>query len=94
MNNNDITLNINHYPGAAMYAKSHNISFKQLVESFLMTFPVPSLGDETIDGDLLEQIDESLMAHTFQSAHQDYLAGKCVPNSQVVDYIKKELGWT
>ena len=36
--NNDLVIDINQYPGAAMYAKLHNISFKQLVENFLMKF--------------------------------------------------------
>lgn len=41
--NNDLVLNIDQYPGAAMYAKLHNISLKQLVENFLMKFQMPSV---------------------------------------------------
>lgn len=43
--------------------------------------------------DFLEVLDEDLMKRAFEAAHQDYLAGCCIPNSQVVDYIKSELGW-
>ena len=41
----------------------------------------------------LDVLDENLMRETFEMAHQDYLDGHFVPNSQVVDYIKGELGW-
>ena len=43
--------------------------------------------------DYLDSLDEDLMKQTFEAAHQDYLAGRCIPNSQMVDYIKSELGW-
>ncbi len=38
--NSELILDTNQYPGAMMYAKSHNISLKQLVENFLMKFQV------------------------------------------------------
>lgn len=41
----------------------------------------------------LDVLDENLMRETFELAHQDYLDGHSVSNSQVVDYIKGELGW-
>ena len=41
----------------------------------------------------LDALDENLMRETFELAHQDYLDGHFVLNSQVVDYIKGELGW-
>lgn len=41
----------------------------------------------------LDALDENLMRETFGLAHQDYLDGHFVSNSQVVDYIKGELGW-
>lgn len=41
----------------------------------------------------LDVLDENLMRETFELAHQDYLDGHFVSNSQVVDYIKGELGW-
>lgn len=41
----------------------------------------------------LDVLDENLMRETFELAHQDYLNGHFVSNSQVVDYIKGELGW-
>ena len=41
----------------------------------------------------LDVLDENLMRETFEMAHQDYLDGHFVSNSQVVDYIKGELGW-
>lgn len=41
----------------------------------------------------LDVLDENLMRETFGLAHQDYLDGHFVSNSQVVDYIKGELGW-
>lgn len=40
--NNDFVIDANQYPGAVMYAKLHNISFKQLVENLLMKFQVSS----------------------------------------------------
>ncbi len=89
--NNELLIDINQYPGAMMYAKLHNISFKQLVENLLMRFQTPSAQVET--DEFLDAIDENLMKKTFETAHQDYLAGRCIPNSQVVDYIKNELGW-
>lgn len=36
--NGNIEINISHYPGVAMYAKLHNISFKQLVDILLKKF--------------------------------------------------------
>ena len=94
--NNELLIDINQYPGAVMYAKLHNISFNQLVDNFLAKFQVPSAQAETSKentDEFLETIDEQLMMQTFETAHQDYLAGRCIPNSQVVDYIKSELGW-
>ncbi len=93
--NNELLIDINQYPGAAMYAKLHNISFKQLVENLLMKFQYPSTADdETFAPEsYLESLDEDLMKQTFEAAHQDYLVGRCIPNTQVVDYIKNELGW-
>ena len=41
----------------------------------------------------LDALDENLMRETFELAHRDYLDGHFVSNSQVVDYIKGELGW-
>lgn len=35
---NDIVIDTSQYPGAARYAKLHNITFKQLVESLLQKF--------------------------------------------------------
>lgn len=37
----------------------------------------------------LDVLDENLMRETFELAHQDYLDGHSVSNSQVVDYIKE-----
>lgn len=74
-----------------MYAKLHNVSISQLVEKYLSRLQIPKAQTETED--YLDGIDEELMKQTFETAHQDYLAGRCVPNSQVVDYIKGELGW-
>ncbi len=94
--NNNLVIDINQYPGAAMYAKLHNISFKQLVENLLMKFQTPSIEADTLDIDteeFLDSLDEDLMKQAFEAAHQDYLAGRCVPNSQVLDYVKGELGW-
>ncbi len=36
--NSNIVIDIKQYPGAAMYAKMHNISFKQLIDNFLKKF--------------------------------------------------------
>ena len=91
---NTITVDSNIYRGAEIYAKLHNISVDRLVEKYLMTFQMPSsesLNKES--DDYLDSLDEDLMKQTFEAAHQDYLAGRCIPNSQVVDYIKSELGW-
>ena len=41
----------------------------------------------------LNALDENLMRETFELAHQDYLDGHFVSNSQLVDYIKGELEW-
>lgn len=38
----NLIIDTNQYPGAAMYAKLHNISVKQLIENFLMKFPMPT----------------------------------------------------
>lgn len=92
--NNELVLNINQYPGAVMYAKLHNISIKQLVENFLMKFQATSEeADVAETAEYLDGLDENLMKQTFEAVHQDYLAGRCIPNSQVLDYVKSELGW-
>ena len=93
---NTITVDSKIYRGAEIYAKLHNISVDRLVEKYLMTFQVPSSESESMTkeaDEYLDSLDEDLMKRTFEAAHQDYLAGRCVPNSQVVDYIKSELGW-
>ena len=90
-----ITVDSKIYRGAEIYAKLHNISVDSLVEKFLMKFQISS-ESETVSkesDDVLDALDENLMRKTFEAAHQDYLSGRCVPNSQVVDYIKSELGW-
>ncbi len=46
-------------------------------------------GEENV----LDQIDENLMRQCFELAHQEYLAGKGTPNSEIVDRVKEELGW-
>lgn len=91
-----ISIDSDIYKGAEMYAKLHNISVERLVENFLLTFQKPSSEIETVAEDsdeFLDALDEDLMKQTFEAAHQDYLAGRCIPNSQMVDYIKSELGW-
>ncbi len=93
---NTITVDSKIYRGAELYAKLHNISVDHLVENFLLTFQKTSLESESVTkdtDDFLDSLDEKLMRKSFEAAHQDYLAGRCVPNSQVVDYIKSELGW-
>lgn len=92
--NEELLIDINQYPGAMMYAKLHNISFRQLVENFLTKFQTSSVDEDVSDTEkYLETVNAKLMRQTFESAHQDYLAGRCIPNSQVLDYIKSELGW-
>lgn len=93
---NTITIDSKIYKGAEMYAKLHNISVERLVEKFLQTFLKPSSESESItevSEKFLDALDEDLMKQSFEVAHQDYLAGRCIPNSQMVDYIKSELGW-
>lgn len=46
----------------------------------------------TVTEDFLEALDEDLMKRTFEAVHQDYLAGRCIPNSQLIDYMKNKLG--
>ena len=90
-----ITVDSKIYRGAEIYAKLHNISVDSLVEKFLMKFQISSESETASkeSDDVLDALDENLMRKTFEAAHQDYLSGRCVPNSQVVDYIKSELGW-
>ena len=90
-----ITIDSKIYKGAEIYAKLHNISVDSLVEKFLMKFQISSESETASkeSDDVLDALDENLMRKTFEAAHQDYLSGRCVPNSQVVDYIKSELGW-
>lgn len=93
---NTITVDSKIYKGAEIYAKLHNISVDRLVEKYLMTFQIHSSETESMpqeSDEYLDSLDEDLMKRTLEAAHQDYLAGRCVPNSQVVDYIKSELGW-
>ncbi len=94
--NNDLLIDINQYPGAVMYAKSHNISFKQLVENLLMRFQIPSVQSESLELDteeFLDAIDENLMKKTFETIHQDYLAGKCKAHKQVMAEMMEKRGW-
>ena len=94
--NNDLVLNIDQYPGAAMYAKLHNISLKQLVENFLMKFQMPSVQTESLNvntEEFLDSIDEKLMKKTFEKIHQDYLAGKCKTHEQVMAEMLEKRGW-
>ena len=90
-----ITVDSKIYKGAEIYAKLHNISVDSLVEKFLMKFQISSESETASkeSDDVLDALDENLMRKTFEAAHQDYLSGRCVSNSQVVDYIKSELGW-
>ena len=92
--NDNLLIDMNQYPGAVMYAKSHNISFRKLVDNLLSKFPTTSIQEEVQDTEKdFEGIDEKLLMQTLEAAHQDYLAGRCVPNSEVLDYIQSELGW-
>lgn len=92
--NDNLLIDVNQYPGAVMYAKSHNISFRQLVDNLLSKFPTTSIPEDVHDTEkYLEGIDEKLMIQTFESAHQDYLDGRCVPNSKILDYIQSEQEW-
>ena len=94
--NNELLIDINQFPGAAMYAKLHNISFKQLVENLLMKFQTFSTESEVMTADtddFLDAIDENLMKRTFETIHQDYLEGKCKPHEQVMSEIMEKRGW-
>ena len=94
--NNNVVLDADKYPGAVLYAKSHNISFKQLVENLLMRYQVPSDSQESSHvetEDFLDSIDGNLMKHTFEAIHLDYLAGKCKPHEDVVSEMIEKRGW-
>ncbi len=94
--NGELLIDINQYPGAVMYAKLHNISFKQLVENLLMKFQAPMVQAETLNletEEFLDSIDENLMKRTFETIHQDYLAGKCKTHGQVMAAIRERRGW-
>ena len=96
MSMNTIAIDSNIYKGAEMYAKLHNISVEHLVETLLKQFQSVSVKSQSFvesADSYLDALDEKLMCETFEMAHQDYLDGHFVPNSQVVDYIKGELGW-
>lgn len=38
-------------------------------------------------------LDEDLMRRAAEYAHKQYLEGKCIPHSEVMDRIKEEMGW-
>lgn len=91
-----IAIDSNIYKGAEMYAKLHNISVEHLVETLLKKLQTVSVKSQTSVESVesyLDALDENLMCETFEMAHQDYLDGHFISNSQVVDYIKGELGW-
>lgn len=91
-----IAIDSNIYKGAEMYARLHNISVEHLVETLLkklQTVSVKSQSSVESAESYLDALDENLMRETFELAHQDYLDGHFVSNSQIVDYIKGELGW-
>lgn len=93
---NTIATDSNIYKGAEIYAKLHNISVEHLVETLLEKFQAVSVKSQpSVESSrsYLDALDENLMRDTFKLAHQDYLDGHFVSNSQVVDYIKGELGW-
>ena len=54
-----ITIDVNQYPEAAMYAKLHNISFKQLVENLLMKFQTPTVAENQPLGGCLKGVESS-----------------------------------
>lgn len=75
--NGDLIIDINQYPGAAMYAKLHNISFKQLVETFLMKFQITSTVKE----------DASLELPPHLEKLGGCLAGVNDPNDEKLNYL-------
>lgn len=94
--NGELIIDTNQYPGAMMYAKLHNISFRQLVENLLMKFQIPSSDTTAVavdTEDFLDAIDEDLMKRTFEAIHQDYLAGKCKTHKQVMSEMMEKRGW-
>ena len=94
--NGNIVIDINQYPGAAMYAKLHNISFKQLVENFLMKFQVPTSQSESQDvetDDFLNSIDDELMKGLAEFAVKEHRAGRCLTQDQVENSVMEAMGW-
>lgn len=41
----------------------------------------------------LSQLDGDLIRRAAECAHKQYLEGKCIPHSEVMGRIKKEMGW-
>lgn len=75
--NDELLININQFPGAVMYAKLHNISFKQLVENFLMKFQVSTTVKE----------DASLMLPPHLEKLGGCLAGVNDPSDEKLNYL-------
>lgn len=51
----------------------------------------------TSEEDELEQFVRTIPSDVIKTAaalaHEDYKEGKCIPHSQIKDYIKQEMGW-
>ena len=75
--NNELLIDINQYPGAVMYAKLHNLSFKQLVENLLNKFQVSSAAKEEVSLQLPPHLEKL----------GGCLAGVNDPNDEKLNYL-------
>lgn len=77
--NNDLVIDAKQFPGAVMYAKLHNMSFKQLVENFLMKFQTSSVAKEK------KEVTLQLPPHLEKLG--GCLAGVSDPNDEKLNYL-------
>lgn len=59
-------------------------------ESMDKTEPVSE--DETMEN-FVQTIPADVLRTAATLAHEDFKNGKCIPQSQIKDYIKAEMGW-
>lgn len=71
------------------WSREDRSNLAELLDESLMK---DDTSDEEIEN-FLEGLDKDLMRRVAEYTHKQYLEGKCIPNSEVMNRIKEEMGW-